>query len=221
MGQVVTTSKPVTQLIREGESKTRIEQAIAIQIVKYASMLHIGGNLLPHEPVTIAQMLIQEYPLQSIEDFTLMLQRGVTGRYGKVFGFDISVVFGWMGEYMAEWAEEKESQINKEKNKLAEHIEPEPGQWSPETEKLVRDFQESLRGSSLKSVPQLSQKEIYQEGQLTPPKQKGVLYPSTTEEDIIMRNKRIEYGRMHTDLHTGKIKEGSLSFDEWIKMDRP
>ena len=174
----VAISKPVKQLLNEGLSVQSVVQQVSLRISKYASMLHIGGSLLPHEPVTIAQMLIDEYPTASIEDFDLMLKRGIMGRYSeKTLGFDVSVIFGWMQKFMEEWAEEKERQLTKEKNKLAESIEPAKGDWSPETEKLVREFQEMLRGGNVKSVPILSQEEIRKEGQSTPPKRKGHAKP--------------------------------------------
>lgn len=219
ISKAVSDGKPVKQLVNEGYSLATIEGALGARILEASAMLHIGGNLLPHEPIKIAQMLVNEYPTSSLDDFTIMLQRGITGRYGKIFGFDVSVVFGWMGMYLEEWAEEKERQLSKEKNKLAQQIEPEPGQWSPETEKLVRDFQESLRNASMKSVPKLTRKEIYEEGQSTPPKPKGISYPSTDPEYLIMNQKKLEWARECTDLHTGKILPGALSFNEWLATD--
>jgi len=92
ISKAVSEGKPVKQLQNEGFSIATIEGALAAKILEAASMLHIGGNLASGESIKIARMLIQEYHTSSMEDFTLMLQHGIIGRYGKIFGFDISIV---------------------------------------------------------------------------------------------------------------------------------
>ena len=159
--------------MNEGYSQKTIEGALAARIMEASSMLHIGGNLSSGEPIKIAQMLVQEYPTSSLEDFTLMLQRGIIGRYGKVYGFDISVVFGWMGIFMEEWAEEKERQLAKLKVPIYEHPDL-PPHAMPEVDKMLDDLKESLRESKVKAVPSLTRKEIYQEGQSEPPNERQV-----------------------------------------------
>jgi len=206
ISKAVSESKPVKQLQNEGYSVATIEGALSARILEAANMLHIGGNLASGEPIKIAQMLIQEYPTSSLEDFTLMLQRGIIGRYGKVYGFDISVVFGWMGMYMEEWAEEKERQLAKEKNKLYEQ--PEPNAIPrPDIDKLLNDFKETLRDSRVKSMPQLTTEEIRKEGQSTPPRKKASNY----EPDpmlILLHEKKMKAIR---DRGLDKVRDGELT----------
>jgi len=204
ISKAVSDSKPVKQLINEGYSQKTIEGALAARILEASSMLHIGGNLTPHEPVTIAQMLIQEYPTSSMEDFTLMLQRGIIGRYGKIYGFDISVVFGWMGMYMEEWAEERERQLAKEKNKLYEQ--PEPNAIPrPDIDKLLNDFKETLRDSRVKSTPQLTPEEIRKEGQSTPRKKASNYEPDPML--VLLHEKKMKAIR---DRGLDKVRDGEL-----------
>lgn len=223
ISKAVSVSKPVQQLINEGYSQQTIEGALAARITEAASMLHIGGNLASGESIKIAVMLISEYPTNSLEDFTLMLQRGIIGRYGKVFGFDISVVFGWMGMYLEEWAEEKERQLAKEKNKLSESIQPQPGQWSPETEAMIKSFQGWLASTDQKyHVPQLTKQEIRKEGKSTPPQRKSMAYIPNPEL-VIQHQKKMQWINECTEPDGGdgwKMKEGALSFEEWMKTDK-
>jgi len=217
ISRAVIEGKPVKQLLNEGVAQSSIEGGLAAKILQASTMLHIGGNLLPHEPITIAQMLLNEYPTASMDDFSIMLQRGIMGRYGKVFGFDVSIVFSWMASYMGEWAEEKEKQLAKERNKLSESVEPEPGQWSPETEKLVREFQEMLSGGQ-KKVPAMSMKEIREEGQERPKERRASSYIPNPEY-AIMHQKKMQWMKETFHPITREQYEGALSFDEWLRMD--
>lgn len=207
--------------MNEGYSQKTIEGALAARIMEASSMLHIGGNLSSGEPIKIAQMLVQEYPTSSLEDFTLMLQRGIIGRYGKVYGFDISVVFGWMGIFMEEWAEEKERQLAKLKVPIYEHPDL-PPHAMPEVDKMLDDLKESLRESKVKAVPSLTRKEIYQEGQSEPPKRKASAYMPDPEK-IILHHKKMEWIKECVESDGGdgwRLKDGKLSFEEWIKTDK-
>lgn len=188
-------------------------------------MLHIGSNLLPHEPITISQMLIDEYPTASIEDFDLMLKRGVMGRYSeKTLGFDVSVIFGWMAKYMEEWAEEKERQLAKDKNKIIEETDPQPnGIERHDIDKLLNDFKETLRDSKIKSVPNLTKEEIKREGQSTPEhKAESMAKTDWAYREHLEQQHRlkVEYGKLFTETNyngTWKLKEGSPTFEQWAK----
>lgn len=205
ISKAVSEGKPVRQLMNEGFPQKTIEGALAARILEASSMLHIGGNLNPQEPVKIAQMLIHEYPTSSIEDFTLMLQRGIIGRYGKVFGLDISVVFGWMAMYQDEWAEEKERQLAKEKNKTIEH---EPNAFAPpDIDEEINQLLEKLKESKVTGVTRLTDEEIKEEGQSRPPKKKAASY----EPDpvlILIHEKKMKAIR---DRGLDKVRDGELT----------
>lgn len=222
ISKAVSDSKPVKQLINEGFSQATIEGALAARIAEAASMLHIGGNLASGESIKIAQMLISEYPTSSLEDFTLMLQRGIIGRYGKVFGFDISVVFGWMGYYMEDWAEEKERQLAKLKSPPVEIERPEPNAIPrPDIDKAINEFLDNLKDSKVKSMPQLSRDEIRHEGQSEPPIKKAISRPSTPEEYVRKWELKQQWIKLFTESDGGdgwKIKEGSPNLEDYIKQ---
>ena len=215
--QAVAISIPVRQLLNTGTQLTVVKKVLAALIAKYASMLSVGGNLKPEHPFEIAAMLIEEYPLCSLEDFKVMLQRGTQGRYGEIFRFDVAVIFGWMAHYQEEWAEEKERQLQKERNKLSQSIEPEPGQWSPETEKLVRDFQERL--ADFPKVPSMSMKEIREEGKERPKAKRGSSYIPNPEK-IIEHEKKMEWSRKFHDPLYGERLDNWISFEEYLMTDK-
>lgn len=213
---------PIRQLINLGASREGIEQVLAVMVSKYAHMLHIGGTIGPHEPMTIARMLIQEYPLCSLDDFNVMFTRGVTGRYGKVMGFDISIIFFWASEYQVEWAEVREQMIDK-------LIEPEPETKPerpesnaiprPDIDKEINELLDNLKDSKVKPMPSLTREEIRREGQSEPPRKKAIGRPSTPQEYVEKWKRKQEWIKLFTESDGGdgwKLKEGAPSFETWI-----
>lgn len=189
----VSDSMPVKQLINSGAKESDLVAMVAILITKYASMLSVGGNIKVGHEIEIAKMLIEEYPLNSLDDFNIILSRGIRGKYGEIFRFDVAVIFSWALAYQNEWAEEKEKQLAKERSKLSEMIEPKEGEWSQETTKLVREFQEKLKDATMKSIPKLTQQEIKQEGQERI-KLKGSAYiPDPT--NVVINEKKLQAAR--------------------------
>jgi hypothetical protein len=218
---VVGESTPIRQLINQGAQVNQIEAGIAILISKYAKMLSVGGNLKEGQSVEIAKMLVEEYPLMSLDDFNIMLSRGVRGRYGEIFRFDVAVIFGWAGEYQAEWAEENERQWSKKKGDLKTAIEEIP--QSDKVDELLNAFLKQLKEQSdgMKSVPRLTPQEIRKEGQAEAPRPKAHAY-ITDPEKIVMHQKKMQWARECTESVGGdgwQLKEGCFSFDEWLRLE--
>lgn len=88
---------------------------------------------------------------------------------------------------------------------------------SPETEKMIQDYIDSL--SDFKKVPALTQEHIKEYGQRNPKKvshSSGYVQPSA--EDVALREAKRIWAIENTDLLTGKRLPDSLSFDEWILL---
>jgi hypothetical protein len=194
-----------------------IEQVLAVMVLKYSKMLHIGGTIGADEPRTIAKMLIAEYPLNSLDDFNVMFLRGVTGRYGKVMGFDVSVIFGWAMMFQDDWANEREKLIDKP----VEIQKPDPiHQPKIDVDKLLTDHLNTLRDAKMSSTPNLTAKQIREEGQAQPPKRKAHAYISDPEK-IVMHEKKQQWIAECVEPLGGdkwRLKEGCLSFDEYIRL---
>lgn len=218
--KVVGESIPVKQLINLGAYPNQIEASIALLISKFAKMLSVGGNLKEGQSVEIAKMLLEEYPTMSLDDFNLMLSRGVRGRYGEIFRFDVAVIFGWAGQYMEEWAEEKERQLAKLKSPPVETEWPESNAIPrPDIDEAINEFLNNLKDSKVKSMPSLTRDEIRQEGQSEPPRKKAIGRPSTPEEYVRKWQLKQEWIKLFTESDGGdgfKVKEGSPSFEEWM-----
>lgn len=96
---------------------------------------------------------------------------------------------------------------------------PDVHQKPVDVDKMLEDFKRSLLNSKVKGMPQLTKAEIKTEGQSEPPRKKSTASAQylTTPEQAREKEMKIEWARLHTDLYTGKVKEGSPSFDEWVK----
>ena len=95
-----------------------------------------------------------------------------------------------------------------------------PEEFQEKVDALLRTLSGDKAG--LKSVPGVTQKEIddlkmedleSQEGK----KAASVNYKSDPEQ-LTLIEKRIQYGRLHTDLLTGKVNEGAPTFEAFCKQ---
>ena len=214
LGKSVAESTPIQQLINSGAKEPHLVATLAMLVTKYASMLTVGGNLKAGHEVEIAKMLIESYPTASLDDFKIMLSRGVRGRYGEIFRFDVAVIFSWMAEFQAEWAEENERRLAKESGKQKTAIEE--IQDSPEADKILNGFLAELK-EGIKPVRPLTREEIKAEGKERAPIKKALNSSQflTTAEQAAEKEKRLQWMRECFDPLTGKPREGWVRFEEW------
>lgn len=206
---------PVKNLINQGAEKRNIISLVAVLVLKYARLLTCSGNLQEGHALTIADALVEEYPYQSLTDFNIMLLRGTRSRYGVPYRFDISVCFDWMNKYIDEYYEECERMVKV--GKVAEKVTNLP-ELSPEASErvdlLLNQFLFDLDKTEAKVKP-ITEEDIRREGKERV-KRKGTNYLPNPEL-VVMQDMKLKYARLHTDLRTGKVKEGSPSFDEWLR----
>lgn len=186
-----------------GANVKETRQVLAALISKYANMLTVGGNLRPEHPMQYAQSIIEDNPSMSLDDFNILLSNGVKGRYnetGKLFRFDISVIYEWIGFYQDEFWEVKES-LPKQKAAI-ELL----------SDDQIVELQEVISKSEDRKIP-LTEKEIREEGREKP---KKPLYKKTDESYQRMIELKMEYGRTHCDIHTGRKLPNSPTLDEWL-----
>lgn len=95
---------------------------------------------------------------------------------------------------------------------------------SPETAKAIQQYLTSLtQGVTRIPDPHRISSDIQKIKAEDKERQEGkkglaTNYKPADQEYLIMSNLRTEYGRTHCDLHSGKPKPGSPSFDEFVKM---
>ena len=197
-------SPSFNQLAACGANVRETTQLLAVLISKYANMLTVGGNLRPEHPMQYAESIIQDHPTMSLDDFNILLANGVKGRYnepGKLFRFDISIIYEWIGFYQDEYWQVKES-MPKQKSAL---------EMLPDDK--LQELQEAFKGGP--AVVPITEQEIKQEGKERPKKKE---YIPPDQNYIRLMALKGEYGRDHCDLHTGRTLPGHPTWEEFLEL---
>jgi hypothetical protein len=167
---------PVTALINLGAKIENIEGCLAIEITKTANMISVTGNLKQGQALTIAKELIAEYPNESLEDFCYCLRSGIKGRYneaGKIFRFDIVIIFEWFKAYLEEKYKAIEDKLMKEREQNRKAIML-PTEFTVTNEKAlswIEQWKQSIANIEVKQILPMTEKEIREEGRERPKKE--------------------------------------------------
>lgn len=110
--------EPITALISHAGQQT-VQAYVEAEIVKLA--MNFNGNpalnLKDYQVPVIAEMLIENYKWESIEDFTLCFRKASCGMYGEIYRIDGAVIGQWMAKYLEEKYDALEQRKEKEKQK--------------------------------------------------------------------------------------------------------
>jgi hypothetical protein len=201
-------SYPSRELINRGANKGHLEALVSVMVMRAASFISTGGNLREGQALIIAQNILNDYPLLSLEDINLLLLNGVKGKYGPIYRMDISVIYDWIRAFEEEKAEDREVVIKKEEKTQ------EAGEITPQTQEMIDNFLKNLKGPQ--SVPNVSRLEIANAKEPLKPKSLSTNYVFNPDADRLIELK-IQYGRLHADPYTGRTKEGHPTFQEFLK----
>lgn len=113
---------PIAMLKKLEGMDLKLEAFLAAQIHKLVKMVNINGHLSiqPYQIPVIAAQLIENYPVESIEDFVLCFKRGAAGFYGTIYKLDASVLCEWMKAYLDEKYMHVEAKVEQEKEAKTE-----------------------------------------------------------------------------------------------------
>jgi len=182
---------------------------IEFELVRLSELMTVGGNLNITLITFIARQLVELYPNESIADFKLCFERGAIGHYGNIQRMDGITIRGWMEQYLESKYEQHERHLINSKKSEKTEIE-----IIADDETANKYIQEMLTNfSDSKPVIGITDEEIKKEGRERPAKKE---YKPTDQSYLRLAELKAEYGRTHCDIYTGKKKEGSPTFEDWI-----
>lgn len=113
--------EPITALIRHAGGKT-VQTYLEAELIKLAGNFNGNPalNLKDYQVPVLAEMLIENYKWESIEDFTLCFRKAMLGMYGEIYRIDGAVIGQWMARYLEEKYDALEQRKAKEKKQESE-----------------------------------------------------------------------------------------------------
>ena len=110
---------PITQLVRQNPAtKEEILKEIKLSIIKCVESL--GIEMQPNGVETMAEDIMEVYPVESVEDITYCLRQGRQGAYNDIptYGkFNMLFFKQWMARHLDKKYELKEKQLQAEKKR--------------------------------------------------------------------------------------------------------
>jgi disulfide oxidoreductase YuzD len=187
------------------QSKGEVVLELSKQLARL-SVLYSIPNYTAVNASILAEWIYDNYQNELLETVMRVLNKPPdTGE--KIWRLTPDTVSAWMSIELEKFYAERERQINNAK------YEDVPSEWKDER---LKELAETLKKVDDFVVPSLTESDIIQEGQEQPKKRN---YQSPDKEYFVMMDLRSEYGRLHTDLHTGKVKDGAPSFDEFLRLN--
>jgi hypothetical protein len=199
---------PLVRDVEREIGREQLRRYIEFELIKLAQLVSVGGNLNDAQVQFISGQLVERYPNESIADFKLCFERGITFRYGRIYRLDPTIIFEWMGCYLEEKYQVVEEKLVKEKDEY--YKVPERTENPDVADKYIRQMLESLRPEPV--VSGMTEQEIKQEGQEKPKKQ---TYPSMPLSMHLERAVHDLWISECFDTYTAKPNENWMSEDKW------
>lgn len=168
---------PIVAEVVKSAGEETVQAYIYFELMQLAHLVSVGGNLNPAQCEFIARELINLYPNETIADFKLCFQRGAIGQYNiagekDIFRLDGIVIRRWMEKYLEEKYEIKVKEMYKERDEL---YKPAPQTFSEEVQEQkikdrLKEWRETVLQENIKQVPDLTEKQIREEGKEKPKK---------------------------------------------------
>lgn len=110
-------STPITiQLKKYG--KEAIGTQLMNMILELSTFFNLGKNMTEEQSAETAALLLEKYPVETLEDFSICFKKAKTGEYGKVYDrLDGHIIFEWFSTYLEEKYQVRERIIQEEKKK--------------------------------------------------------------------------------------------------------
>lgn len=110
---------PLAMLKKIEGMELKLEMFLAAEIKKLVDMVNVNDNLniQQYQIPIIAQQFIENYPVESLEDFVLCFKRGAAGFYGTIYRLDVATLSDWMEKYLQEKYTYVEAKVKEEQAK--------------------------------------------------------------------------------------------------------
>lgn len=204
--------KPGT-ILKEQPNKENLEGHIASLLIRIAKMYQIP-NFDEESALILAIDTIERFQYDPVDVLVKCLTSPPsTGE--KNWRLTPDTISEWMSITLERESDRIEREHQNVKMKKVEF--EVPADITPETEKMIQDFMNSL--SDFKKVPALSEDYIKENGQRKPKKvshSSGWVQPS--EEAVVISELKRRWMLANFDPLTGKKLDGFLSFEEWIRL---
>lgn len=110
---------PTLKVLEKQYGKDDLATLISFMILQTARFFNLGNNLSEDQSLETAYLMLQNYPYETIEDFTLMFREAKKGKYGELYNrLDGQIIFKWMEKYLEEKAIYREKQHQKQKTAI-------------------------------------------------------------------------------------------------------
>jgi hypothetical protein len=107
---------PTLRKLEKEHGKDNLAGVVSFLIVQTAKFFNIGNNLSEDQALETAYLMLDQYPYETIEDFTLMFREAKKGKYGELYNrLDGQIIFKWMEKYLEEKAIYREKQHQQQK----------------------------------------------------------------------------------------------------------
>lgn len=185
-----------------------IYNQIEFSLIQAMAMLNLNLTIKESQYPFIVRELVDTFPNESIEDFQLCIKNGVTGKYGKIYNVDLSVLATWMGEYLDEKYQYMESHKEPENNEPIPDVDYQAFKQRQQA-MIDRDKEEAMAEFNRKKSQALKEFGYFKaKNEYKPDPEKG--------KEILLRQ---EWIRRNFDPLTSEKKEGWVDFDEWKKQN--
>lgn len=136
--------EPIASLITHAGSDI-VKAYVESELIKLAANFNGNPalNLKDYQVPLIAEMLIENYRWESIEDFTLCFRKASAGLYGEIYRIDGAVIGQWFSRYLDEKYQALEERKQKEKQ-----LEKAPREANPDRT-LLAAMQTIIEGKKL------------------------------------------------------------------------
>ncbi|BDD11756.1 hypothetical protein FUAX_41880 (plasmid) [Fulvitalea axinellae] len=99
-------------------------KALTFMLMRTANYFNLGKTMNAGQVFEVCDLILEEYPHESLEDFALCFRYARKGRYGKLYDrLDGGVIFGWVHEYMEEKSIAREAETRKRRKEQEREME--------------------------------------------------------------------------------------------------